>query len=142
MLILQVFLFYGTDFSEHNLPLPRNAHHEWGLVHEESPQNTYMLSHREAITLFNHTCTFKRESDYPITTQYLAEVADLESTKYLKSIAEKNIAKREKKLALVNYVQSDCGALSDRDHFVQMLQKHLDVDSYGKCEHNRDLPDQ
>ncbi len=137
-----MFLFYGTDFSEHDLPLPRHTDHEWGLIHEESPHNTFMLSHEDAISLFNHSCTFKRESDYPITTQYLANIADLQSTKYLKSTAEKNTAKREKNLALVNYVQSDCGALSDRDHFVQMLQRHLVVDSYGKCEHNRDLPEQ
>jgi hypothetical protein len=37
-------LFYGTGISPQDLPLPRNVNHEWGLFHEESPLNNYILS--------------------------------------------------------------------------------------------------
>ncbi len=92
--------------------------------------------------MFNHTSTFRRESDYPITTQYLEDLERLESVKYVVSTSEKNRLMREEGLAMVNYVQSDCDAPSDRDHFVQMLKRHIKVDSYGTCEHNKELPKQ
>jgi alpha-1,3-fucosyltransferase 10 len=40
----RAFLFYGTDFYLHDLPLPRGASEEWALLHEESPKNNYLLS--------------------------------------------------------------------------------------------------
>ena len=131
-------MFYGTDFQYDDLPLPRTPHHHWALFHEESPKNIYLLSHEDVLVLFNHTATFRRESDHPLTTQYLHDLSVLEDTEYLKPTREKN--GRLGDLALVNYVQSDCGTPSDRDHLVQMLQRHIKVDSYGQCEHNKDLP--
>lgn len=38
------------------------------------------------------------------------------------------------------YVQSDCDPPSDRDVYVRELMKHIPVDSYGQCLHNKDLP--
>lgn len=130
------FMFYGTDFKPDDVPVPRKPHHEWALFHEESPKNNYMLTHPECLTLFNHTATFKRNSDFPITTQYLKSLEDLESRKYLKTLEEKKRAG----LAPVLYVQSDCNPPSDRDSYVQELMKHIRIDSYGACLHNKDLP--
>ena len=42
---------------------------------------------------------------------------------------------------LVMYIQSDCGTPSDRDAYVTELMKYVQVDSYGKCLHNKDLPE-
>lgn len=130
------FLFYGTDFKPEDLPLPRKSHHHWGLFHEESPKNNYMLSQPECLELFNHTATFKRVSDYPITTQYLNSLEELEGKKFLQSLDDKKKAG----LAPVVYVQSDCDPPSDRDSYVRELMKHIQVDSYGACLHNKDLP--
>ena len=52
-------MFYGTDFLTYDLPLPRKAHHEWALLHEESPKNNYLFSHAEIMELFNHSATFR-----------------------------------------------------------------------------------
>ncbi len=52
-------MFYGTEFKSWDLPLPRLPHHEWALLHEESPQNNYLMSHAEIMELFNHTSTFR-----------------------------------------------------------------------------------
>ena len=38
------------------------------------------------------------------------------------------------------YVQSSCEAPSDRDSFVAELMKFIDVDSYGQCLRNENLP--
>ncbi|XP_077999691.1 GDP-fucose protein O-fucosyltransferase 3-like [Glandiceps talaboti] len=134
----QVFMFYGTDFHSNDLPLPRKPQHEWALLHEESPKNNYKLNQPECLTLFNHTATFKRQSDFPITTQYLETLSDLTSTEFLVPTKEKS----KNGLAPVAYVQSDCDPPSDRDSYVEELMKYVDVDSYGACLHNKDLPDE
>ena len=72
-------MFYGTHFDTRDLPFPRAAHHEWGLLHEESPKNVFHFSHPEIMELFNHTATFKRESHYPVTTMWLKDIASIET---------------------------------------------------------------
>ncbi|XP_062607946.1 alpha-(1,3)-fucosyltransferase 10-like [Saccostrea cucullata] len=137
----KVFMFYGTDFKYFDLPLPRKPHHEWALLHEESPKNNFLFSFEEVMTLFNHTCTFRRESDYPITTQYIDSVAWLFSSMFLLSAKEKTEQSRALHLAPMIYAHSDCGTPSDRDGFVYKLMNHIKIDSYGSCLHNKKLPD-
>jgi alpha-1,3-fucosyltransferase 10 len=137
----RAFLFYGTDFALHDLPLPRNTkQHEWGLIHEESPKNNYLFSFEPIMRLFNHTATFKRQSDMPLVTQYLDSVWHLESRQFLVPTAEKNRLQKEEGLAPIAYIQSDCVTPSDRDVYVKALMGHIKVDSYGSCLHNKDLP--
>ena len=93
--------FYGTQFSPTDLPLPRYEHEDWALIHEESPKNNPLISQSSIISLFNHTATFRSESDLPLTFQYLEsldvitdEVCILTlkmSTLFLKHILEKTI---------------------------------------------------
>ncbi|XP_060093060.1 alpha-(1,3)-fucosyltransferase 10 [Heteronotia binoei] len=137
--ITKAFLFYGTDFNTDALPLPRKDHHDWALFHEESPKNNYKLFQRPAITLFNYTATFSRHSHLPLTTQYLESIEALKSLRYMIPLQEKNSLR--KRLAPLVYVQSDCDPPSDRDSYVRELMTHIEVDSYGACLHNRDLPE-
>ncbi|OWF36238.1 Alpha-(1,3)-fucosyltransferase 10 [Mizuhopecten yessoensis] len=132
-------MFYGTDLDHVDMPLPRNPNQYWGLLHEESPKNNYIYSHKPVVTLFNHTCTFKRESDYPITTQYLPSLDWLSNTEYMVPTAEKNRLQKTELSPLI-YVHSDCGTPSARDTYVELLMKYIGIDSYGKCVHNKDLP--
>ncbi|XP_048186330.1 alpha-(1,3)-fucosyltransferase 10 isoform X2 [Perognathus longimembris pacificus] len=134
----KAFLFYGTDFNVDSLPLPREAHHDWALFHEESPKNNYKLFHKPVITLFNYTATFSRHSHLPLTTQYLEGVEVLKSLKYLVPLQSKN--KLRKRLAPLVYVQSDCDPPSDRDSYVRELMTYIQVDSYGECLRNKELP--
>ena len=87
--------------------------------------------------LFNHTATFKEESDYPIPTQWLQSIEALENQDYFVPTKEKMFYQGD--LAPVNFVHSDCNTPSDRDHLMKMLQQYIKVDSFGKCEHNKDL---
>ncbi|XP_036750234.2 alpha-(1,3)-fucosyltransferase 10 isoform X3 [Manis pentadactyla] len=134
----RALLFYGTDFNIDSLPLPRKAHHDWALFHEESPKNNYKLFHKPVITLFNYTATFSRHSHLPLTTQYLEGAEVLKSLQYLVPLQSKNNLR--KRLAPLVYVQSDCDPPSDRDSYVRELMTHIDVDSYGECLRNKDLP--
>ncbi|XP_050394323.1 alpha-(1,3)-fucosyltransferase 10 [Patella vulgata] len=135
----QVFMFYGSDMKMDDLPLPRLPHHEWALFHEESPKNSYYFSHADVMTMFNHTCTFRRESDYPITTQYLISLDWLQSMKYVVPVKEKNEWQAE--LGSIIYTHSDCDPPSDRDSYVKILMDLVQVDAYGKCLHNKNIPD-
>ncbi|CAH1793924.1 unnamed protein product [Owenia fusiformis] len=137
----KVFMFYGTDIKFDDLPLPRKPHHEWALLHEESPKNVYAYSHVETMSLFNHTSTFKRESDMSIATQYLDSIELLENTSFVVPTAKKNKYQAGEGLAPVNFVYSDCDPPSDRDHLMAMMQKYIKIDSYGLCMHNKDLPE-
>ncbi|XP_019630140.1 PREDICTED: alpha-(1,3)-fucosyltransferase 10-like [Branchiostoma belcheri] len=132
----QVFVFYGTDFSPKDLPLPRKTHHEWALLHEESPKNNFLLSHEPVLNLFNHTATFRRHSDYPLTTQYLEKLQDFADKTYFVPTKTKNSLP----LSPVVYVHADCDPPSDRDSYVKELMQYIDVDAYGHCLHNKDLP--
>ncbi|XP_063096120.1 alpha-(1,3)-fucosyltransferase 10 isoform X1 [Cavia porcellus] len=136
----KALLFYGTDFNIDSLPLPRKAHHDWALFHEESPKNNYKLFHKPVITLFNYTATFSRHSHLPLTTQYLEGVDALKSLRYLVPLQSKNSLR--KRLAPLVYVQSDCDPPSDRDSYVRELMTYIEVDSYGECLRNKDLPQQ
>ena len=55
-------------------------------------------------------------------------------------LAEKNRFVQMENLGLVAYVQSSCDTPSGRDEYVEELMKHISVDSYGYCLHNKDLP--
>uniref|UniRef100_A0A3B1JV35 GDP-fucose protein O-fucosyltransferase n=1 Tax=Astyanax mexicanus TaxID=7994 RepID=A0A3B1JV35_ASTMX len=132
-------IFYGTDFRAYEAPLPRLPHQTWALFHEESPMNNYLLSHGPGIRLFNYTATFRRESDYPLTLQWLPSLEYLLHPPSV-SLQEKN-RWRQAGLAPVLYMQSHCDVPSDRDRYVQELMKYIEVDSYGKCLNNKSLPE-
>lgn len=135
---LQAFLFYGSNFSPIDLPIPRQSHHQWALLHEESPKNKMLFSFGDAMQLFNHSATFRRHSDFPLTLQYLQSIDALISQNYFVPVLKKNDLL--KGLAPVLYVHSDCDTPSGRDVYVKELMKHIKVDSYGACLHNKDLP--
>ena len=135
------FLFYGTDFHLFDLPLPRLAHEQWSLLHEESPKNNFLFSFEPIMAMFNHTATFKRQSDLPLTTQWLQSIDDLFDRTYLLDFHEKTRLQREEHLAPIMYLQSDCNTPSDRDLYIAELMKFIPIDSYGSCLHNKDLPE-
>ena len=78
-----------------------------------------------------------REFSFAITTnRYLTD------TRHLKSVAEKNRYRVSESLGPVAYVQSNCDTPSERDDYVAELMRHIKVDSYGKCLHNRQANDE
>lgn len=129
----KALIFYGTDFRAYEAPLPRLPHQTWALFHEESPMNNYVLSHSPGIRLFNYTATFRRESDYPLTLQWLPGTAYLRAPAV--PLAEKD-AWRRKGYGPVLYMQSHCDVPSDRDRYVRELMKYIQVgglSARGSC---------
>eukprot|EP00095_Tigriopus_kingsejongensis_P007724 maker-scaffold2453_size15579-snap-gene-0.6 protein:Tk07724 transcript:maker-scaffold2453_size15579-snap-gene-0.6-mRNA-1 annotation:"fut10_danre ame: full" len=134
--------FYGSDWAvEDGLPLPRRPGVDWALLHEESPKNQMIFNHAPLIRYFNHTATFRKGSDLPLTYQYLEAVASLtHRSPHVLGFAAKTALQDDQDLALVAYVQSNCDNPMQRDEFVEELAKHIKVDAYGACLHNKDLP--
>lgn len=133
-------MFYGSDFKPDDVPVPRKLHHEWALLHEESPKNNYILCHEEALSAFNHTATFKQQSDFSLTLQYLSSIDHLLDKKYAVPVDKKN--KMMPGVSPIVYVHSDCDVPSGRDEYMKELSKYIKVDSLGKCLNNMGLPKQ
>jgi hypothetical protein len=77
----QALLFYGSDIAVDDMPRYNqlegvsNEQPLWCLLHEESPRNIALLQHNSALSLFNLSATFSRYSDFPLTLQYLPDIA-------------------------------------------------------------------
>ncbi|KAK0164399.1 hypothetical protein PV328_003033 [Microctonus aethiopoides] len=137
---LKVILYYGSNVEIADLPIPRLNNVKWGLLHEESPRNNLMFVHEDALKLFNYSATFSRYSDVPLTTVDLPGINELLGTMYFLPTEQKNQLMKEKKLAPVLYIQSNCDTMNDRDLYILELMKYIPVDSYGSCINNRQLP--
>ncbi|CAD0199504.1 unnamed protein product [Chrysodeixis includens] len=133
------YLFYASNINFKNLPLPRKPKDViWGLYHEESPRNVEELLHEKALSLFNFTATFSRFSNIPFPLQHLHAFEDITSTTYFVETSVKNTYLKD--ISPIMYLQSDCETSTERDAYVQELMKLVDVDSYGTCLNNRELP--
>ncbi|XP_046752653.1 alpha-(1,3)-fucosyltransferase 10 [Diprion similis] len=139
--LLSTILFYGSSIEFEDLPLPRRGSIDWGLLHEESPRNIPTLTSETALSLFNHSATFSRFSDVPLTLVDLDSEEDLIGTKYFVSLEKKNRLIREKQLAPFLYIQSNCETASMRDLYIKELMQYISIDSYGACLNNKKLPE-
>lgn len=136
---VKAYLFYASNIKFDNLPLPRRPNEViWGLYHEESPRNVEELMHTKTLSLFNYSTTFSRYSDIPFPLQYLDSLEDITSTKYFKPTSLKTNLLKE--ISPVLYLQSDCETSTERDAYVKELMKFIEIDSYGACLNNKEMP--
>uniref|UniRef100_A0A1Y1L3Q5 Fucosyltransferase n=1 Tax=Photinus pyralis TaxID=7054 RepID=A0A1Y1L3Q5_PHOPY len=133
------YLFYGSNFKEDDLPLPKK-NIPWAIFHEESPKNLPFFLYEEGQHLFNITSTFSRDSSLPLVLQYLEDLQLITDTTYYVNLKQKN--KLLKQISPVLYIQSDCETPIERDLYVSELMKYIAVDSYGSCLNNKRLPEQ
>ncbi|KAJ6644655.1 Alpha-(1,3)-fucosyltransferase 10 [Pseudolycoriella hygida] len=137
----QALLFYGSNFNKADLPIPRSYNHLWALFHEESPKNSALLMYDAALSFFNVTATFSQNSDFPLTLQHLDSYEMLVSRNYTHTVDEKNQFQQDELLAPVLYMQSICDTMSGRDPYIMELMQYINVDSYGRCLNNKELPE-
>eukprot|EP00092_Neocalanus_flemingeri_P058058 GFUD01069121.1.p1 GENE.GFUD01069121.1~~GFUD01069121.1.p1 ORF type:complete len:372 (+),score=73.69 GFUD01069121.1:386-1501(+) len=136
--MLKTVFYYGTDFKPHDVPIPRKSGEDWALFHEESPKNNPIFSHEAMMSNFNHTATFRKHSDFPLTTQYIDDLEMITNPYFLIPLNVKN-RMIDDGLAPVAYVQSGCDTPAMRDEWVAEFMKHVKVDSYGDCLNNKPL---
>ena len=129
-------VFEGTMMNWKDLPLPRSSRHLWALLHDESPRNNWPLVYEEGISLFNVTSTCSRYSHFPLVSRHLDTIKRLACP-----VRVPTSQKSKGDVGLVMYLYSNCNPPSDRDTYVKELMKYVKVDSYGRCLHNKDLPE-
>lgn len=136
---VQAYLFYGSNINFSDMPERKPADKIWGLYHEESPRNVGELMHEPVLNLFNFSSTFSRHSDVPYPLQYLESFEDITTRKFFIKTSEKNMYLKD--IAPVLYLQSDCDTSTERDIYVKELMKTIQIDSYGACVNNKQLPE-
>ncbi|XP_049883094.1 alpha-(1,3)-fucosyltransferase B-like [Pectinophora gossypiella] len=133
----EAYLFYAMDI--YKFPLPRDPKTIWALIHDETPKVRPMFFYEEALNLFNFSSTFSRNSDVPIPLLWMRSLYHIKSTKYFVKTSTKNKLLPQK-IAPVVFLQSDCFTYTEREVYVKILMKYIDVDSYGSCLKNKELP--
>lgn len=135
---MQIILFYGSTIDPLHLPLPRPKNQLWGLLHEESPRNVPFIPYTEFLQFFNYTSTFSRYSDLPFPTFHLPSYEDLVGHQYVVPVANKS---KNDNQALVVFFSSSCNTLTAREDYIQELMQFINIDSFGSCLNNRDMPE-
>ncbi|KAG5895854.1 hypothetical protein JTB14_038279 [Gonioctena quinquepunctata] len=105
----------------------RNPNQIWAFLTDESPHNTFLSSKvklKDFDGVFNWSMTYRWDSDIPVP--YGRTVL----RKYPMQF-ELNLTK--KRDVLVAVMGSNCGGKNHRWAYIKELQKHIQVDVYGKC---------
>lgn len=133
------YFFYASNIDFTKLPIPRQPEKViWALLHEESPRNVAELMHEKILNVFNYSSTFSRYSDVPFPLQSIVSLENVTSTEYFIETQQKNLLLKE--IGPILFLQSDCDTATERDKYVEALQKYQRIDSYGSCLTNRELP--
>jgi len=120
--------------------LPKAPGQRWIAWSMESDVNYPVLADPRFMRNFELTMTYRRDAD--VWVPYLAsEFIDAVSGS---SRADPRPARRTPfagdGLAPAVYIASNPAAPSERDAYVRALMRHMAVDSYGRCLHNRTWP--
>lgn len=110
------------DFPKDKLP-----HHKWVAFSMESEQYYPALQDEKFMSKFDWKMTYRLDSDF------VAGYWSSNETLYLLPPHNKTSS------VPVVYVASNCRPLNRRDDYVEELMKHIAVDSYGRCLHNKDM---
>jgi hypothetical protein len=95
------------------------------MVDGKITKSNYILSQENFMQLFNHTATFKRESDYPLSTQDVFSMEYLMDRKPI-DIQIKNMKRKNEGFAALMYTQSHVSVPSFRDVYVKELMKYIE----------------
>lgn len=69
----------------------------------------------------------------------MKELDAITDSKFYVDTQRKNELMEE--LAPVIYIHTDCHTPTERDDFAKELMKYVNIDSYGSCINNRNLPE-
>eukprot|EP00026_Physarum_polycephalum_P006826 Phypoly_transcript_06879.p1 GENE.Phypoly_transcript_06879~~Phypoly_transcript_06879.p1 ORF type:complete len:516 (+),score=29.28 Phypoly_transcript_06879:56-1603(+) len=121
----------------------------WMLSRYRSPNSLWALellgeslvyypfaSHPFYKKMVNFTLGYSRtDFDIPVIPRMYTFESDLRDPPPLVPLRERNGT------ALIFWMQSNCHARSNRNLIVERLQKYMEIDIFGECMKNRDIPD-
>ncbi|XP_049884227.1 alpha-(1,3)-fucosyltransferase B-like [Pectinophora gossypiella] len=135
---VDAYLFYSGYVK--TFPLPRHPKTLWAVMLDESPINRLQFMYEKALNLFNVSASFSRYSDVPMPLIWLSGYDELVASTYYVNTSMKNALLSKLKIAPVLYIQSNCDTATERDVYVKEIMKYIEVDSYGACLNNKNLP--
>lgn len=125
-------VFHPPDTRVLDWPLWRSPYQSYVMTLWESPTSVLDVGWsnlRKYAGLFNLTMTYRYDSDIPAPYGHLAELPARRNKEFDKEL-RRSI---EKKTKLVAWFVSHCSTRSQREKFVEELQRYVPVDVYGYC---------
>ena len=152
-----VVMFHIRDMKEENepvikLPETRSPNQRYVMFLMESPSYD-LFPYEEFQNYFNWTMTYKRNSDFFRPYGWIAPndwkwhypsstLPSLNFSQYpIMSSELKNVSLINEKKKPVAWLVSNCRTHSQREHYVETLSKHIQVDVYGHCHNNSRCPE-
>lgn len=137
--------FNGRTMSERNLPETRSPHQKYIFFNMESADNSPVCNKRFD-DFFNWTATYRLDSDIPFPYiaiknkegEIIGPQTNMRWPETFPSVDSSLSARLKTKTKVAAWFVSHCASRSNRDQFVNLLQKalrryFLAVDVYGSC---------
>ncbi|XP_054712686.1 alpha-(1,3)-fucosyltransferase C-like [Uloborus diversus] len=122
-----VILFHVRTMSLLDVPRHRLPNQKWVFFSLEAPPYSYFNGFQFMNNIFNWTMTYREDSD--IVVRY-GSVTTLEKS-YFNVTNLYDVWKRKSKMA--TWMVSHCSTSGNREKYVQILSKYMDIDTYGLC---------
>lgn len=141
-------VFSGSDNWSVNdvFPAERSPYQYYVFADLESPFFTKHTFLNISAEIYNLTMTYRRDSDiyWPygfISDKELSYISDLQAPIWKSPLFEDDFnsdnsdiyQKVRKKTKIAAWFVSNCNPASGRKDLVDVMQKHMDIDIYGKC---------
>jgi len=127
-----VFLY--TNLCELPKIHHRSSHQRYVLLTDDPPicyTRNYFQREPYFGSFFNWTMSYRDDADIPWIRGWVEKV---DKARELTAMARKQIIKNYgKKKKLVAWYAARCGSKSKREGYIDELQKHLQIDTYGGC---------
>ncbi|XP_057368597.1 alpha-(1,3)-fucosyltransferase C-like [Daphnia carinata] len=132
-------LFHLRSWTKNDLPEKRLPHQRYVFWSMESPVWREYAHADQAGEFFNWTMTYRWDSDMVATYANIKPIGkvplhfDEDQVKFHLTNSNKTVNYAKGKTKMAAWFVSNCNSKSSRNEFVKELQKHIDVDVYGKC---------
>lgn len=124
------FVFHPPTMNKQKVPKKKLPYQQWTLFCTESEHNYPILDSQEFRSQFDINMTYHIADQVPFT-YFIAMDYYLEYYPFLYPKPEK---------APVMMMISNCKAKNRRGEYLQQLMKYIQIDSYGGCLKNKEIP--
>ncbi|XP_015904176.1 glycoprotein 3-alpha-L-fucosyltransferase A-like [Parasteatoda tepidariorum] len=127
-------LFHLIDIKLKDMPPIRTPEQVWIVYNMEPPwlvQRHLVTPMLQLRNVFNWTMGYKSNSNIVVRYGYISKVNETTQVNETK-LGDKMVA----------WFVSDCNTDSKREDYVSEMQKHIDVDIYGRCGNKKCYPSQ
>jgi hypothetical protein len=132
------------DYTGNDVQAPRpertsrNAHQTWfaNTFEVSSPRVPRPIASPARMRVIDYSSHMLPNADYPIYLRYLPSSG---SWRKMRRALDKPALWARKTVGIL-YLSSNCDVDSHRDGFAREIEKVLDIDAVGACNHNRDWP--